>query len=1234
MAVIHVFDGLDEKTTYTFSGKLCENITGVDWDNTVILRAGRIVGADYEVQPDDIIFIRKVPTAASTVAIVVGGIALVTAVVGVIYLGVQVYKQRKALESARDAIEASKAAAENTNKLPFVKGARNAAASGRSFPYCIGKSLMTPYRLCPPHYTIAGTNGAEQYYNVVLECGYNDLVINKVKLGETVIKDFGNTTTPQNGQYTFDAGPYYDDRNLIEIRQTGEFADENFNKKIVLTELSTEIPHDHASSDANENARIEAEWKAGVLQDLASNAQSVELIALFDGLQKYEDGWKSASITLQPQWTNVNNPTEDDWHDFDRGFNQNGTYSNTFTYNTKKQIRFAARQDFTAEQAFGKTMKVRVIRTTPKEDGSAKDSVYLLAVQTTCYDAKKSSSTKLVTADVLEENERNKCCRIGVRIVANNNTDGQLDAISVIQSACARTWNGTEWSTEKTPTSNLAAWALELLTSPHHTPSRYNDDELDLDSFGVWYEYCEQQGFKADGVISKAAKKQTVIEKLCSNSNTALVYNTFTGKIETAIDNGRNYSVALLNSDNIISISTAKEFKRKATGKKVTYINAAADYDSDSVVFMRDGEPYDPATDTLTETALEYVTSYEHAFKIAWRQMAEEASQPRIVTVKAGLESAYYPIYSRVELQHRTLKNGIANGIINRLVYRSGLLKEIYLDGFVDFPESGNCGVIINCVSDNGRGLLPLKVTGEGRTNVLEVTEDYRVSELLQPDAGNILSFGMLDENGEFTTVTASMKITNAEETDDGFTLTLVDYNPALYEYGTLPEHRSNLTTVPNSNAQTVEQQRPYVQAGDVQADAAAAAQTAVDVVTKGVQFTNVYRLAAPEMTLEDVIAKIDEDARNASASISMSADEIILQVSDMERELVGLIDIQAGAVTALVEGGGATGQMSLSLNLPAMITPQVRAQLVAASTEAKVAAVYAMVEDTDYYGIKQTATNAAVKALWNDAVKAGLLASQIDLSATQINVGAEYIKITAGTDKDKLMIKNGKIRAALISADDVLANNATISGTLTLGQRGDNLGLVKSSNFNGSFESSGDFKSYGSTGYAITKNGDAAFNTIRVYTANIKDSIIRSRRFYTYFGWENTADEVKTIVKNFLLKIKEYYESVVKIDGVTTDYFIGSMVTTVFKKSGGQENYHATGFMLTNNYNYINIGGFHCTKTGNLDSGRTLGVDVEMLYSYNNDHFYFSVMNSSPKIEITEDTGIGEYSVTIDLMF
>lgn len=1417
MALIHVFDGLKHKSSYTFNGRLRDHIKGVNWENSIILRGGYRVDADYEVQPDDIIYVRKTPASATTVAIV--AIAVVAVGAGVV-AGVSTYKQKQAEKEMEAAQKAAKAGAEQTDKLPFVKGARNQAATGQTFPYIIGETLFTPYRLCPAHYTIAGAKGEEQFYNVVLECGYNNLVIDKIKMGETVIKTF-NRDTPQNGEYSWDKGTYYDERNKIEIRQTGDFINADFNEKIVLTELNEEIPHDHASSDPDENTQIEEKWQTGVVQELPSRPMKVELIALFDGLQIYDDGWKSQTITLQPQWTNDPDAASPTWHDFDTGFIQNGIASNTFEYNTKQQMRYSAVQTFTAEQAYGKKISVRVLRTTPKAESNAKDTVYLMAVQTTCYDAKKSTSSSLVAAKVLEDAERDKCTRLGIRVAANANTSGNLDSFSIITRACARTWNGRAWTSKRTPTSNLAAWVLEIMTSSKHAPSKYEDSELDLATFGEWYTYCQTQGFRADGVICRPTKKKSIIETLCRNGNAALVFNPMTGKIEVAIDNGRDYSIALLNSDTIQTISTTKEFKRKTTGKKVTYVNKDGDYDADSVIFMRDGGDYDPQTDTLTQTALEYITTYQHAYKYAWRQMAEEMAQPRVATVKVGREAAYYPIFSRVELQHKSLKIGLSHGKITGLKWQSGLLKEIYIEGTVTFPVNVACGVIINCVSDSGRGLCALKVTGTGTTSTLTVTTTIRQNAEIIPRAGDYFSFGKLDNDGNFTTVTNTMKITNAEETDDGYTLTLVDYNPALYTYGTLPEYKSNLTKTPDGSKKTVESQRDYITEADSKADAAGAAQEAVDLITTGVRFTNIYKLkgmrglpqteaagsnipaiadtfetlrqeldeirkeatdgisitddkitiqvsdsearsrALIEVTAQNItqlvedekadtisiieqtaagitqqvqeiegnvstlqqtasglttqvesingdistingaigninnsitgingdisdingtigtingditelsgdvselkqtasglttqvanistevvkaqttaenattvatnaqtaadnaqttadaasatasaaqgtadaaaaavtaittrvttveqtasglttqvseitqnvdtitgdvqnitgdvstlqqtaqglrvdvtdldretaatfaamknelIAMIDDGVRDTNAGMSITADAIVLQVENTEKdlraeiditadeiligveamreELTGLIDVQAGAVTALVEGGGASGSMSLSLNLPVMIDATTRAKLVNASTEAKVAAVYALIKDSEYYGIKGNASDQAVKALWDDAVAGKLIASQIVLDADQINLAGKTIftsqktaslantaqsnaEATAASQRNEMatklgynsydamvqaasngqtIIDGGYLRTALIEVNNLLAQNIVLKQE----------GFIKSHNYT---ESGGN----PTAGFML----DAANNVIKTY--------------------------------------------------------------------------------------------------------------------------------------------------------
>jgi len=1050
MALIHVYNSIGQDvTTYEASGVLKDALTNIDWEHALILKAGKAIPCDYEAQDDDVIFIRKLPKDPVSALIAVSVVLAVAGIAAGVAVGVKLYQQREQLEALQKAQKNAKAK-NAIERLPFVKGAQNRAATGQYFPYTIGESLFTPYLLCPPHYTIEGARGEDQYLNLVLECGFNDILIKKLQMKSTSVKTW-NTETPQNGVFNFDAGTYYDSRNRIEIRQTGDFTIDAFNKKIIGVSVNKQIPHEHAGEDAEENARIEKEWKAGVVQELASNPMAVEVIVLFDGLRKFEeDVWKSQSVTLQAEWTNNPEDAEPTWNAFDSGFVQNGTVSNTFEYNTKKQMRYCATQTFTASQSYGKKISVRVKRVTPKAKSNSQENIILLAVQTACYDAKKSSASALVAAQLLEADKRDKCTRIGIRVVANENTADMLDSFSVIQSGLARVWDKTakSWSASKVPTRNLASWVLEILTSPHHKPSQYADDELDLASFGAWYEYCEKEGFYADGVITRGEKKKNTIDTLCQNGNAALIYNEFTGKIEAAIDNGRPYSVALLNSENIISIQTSKDFKRKTDGKKVTYINRDAGYDADSVVFMRSGKEYNPETDTISITALKYITDYKMAYKYVWRQMAEEAAHPRTVVVKVGAEGAYYPLFSRVEVQHRALPVGLSHSTVKEVKWWGGLLKTITLDGYVDFPEGKRCGVLIHCIDNKGHGICAVEVAGVGKTDTLKVISKVRQSADSIPHSGDVLSFGILDTDGGFQAVTRTMKIVNIEPADHGYSLTLKDYNPALYEYGTLPEYKSNITYIPDSNPKPHTSDKGYVTRDELKKvneqavkqaaleAAAKAAQAAIDVIARGDTFSDAFQLNGYGTSLENLIDKMDEDARNAKDGLSITKDEILLKVSDteeglqsyigitkeqilakaddMRRELTALLNVQAGAIHALVKGGGATGQMALTLNLPVMIDEATREKLIKASSLEKVNAVYAKVKDTNYYGIKPDA-GAAIKPLWEDARRAALLASQIVLEADQIQFKSDNIFV------------NGKLKADYINTLELVVQKLHI---------------------------------------------------------------------------------------------------------------------------------------------------------------------------------------------------------------
>lgn len=488
------------------------------------------------------------------------------------------------------------------------------------------------------------------------------------------------------------------------------------------------------------------------------------------------------------------------WYDAYDVYYKNPNLSSSVTKNTKSTIRFTASKTFTAEESYDKTITLKIKRITPKLSGDANETALLQYINTYCFDAIKSSSSELIPCRPVEQPFRDKTLRIGLKLAANANTEASLEQINVLCGGCARTWDGMQWSEEKTITRNPASWVLEILTSDTHLHSKYDDSELDLQSFGAYYEYCAENEFYCDGIILKGEKKRDILDKILTESNAVLFFNT-EGLLEIAIDKLENTPVALLNSQSIKSIVYTKNLGRKPTGYKTVYTNRNS-WKVVTEYFMNDGRTsYTEGLDVLKETTLNYITDHNHAFKYIHFQSRKNILCPRKIKVSVGMEGDYYPLFSKVLLQMRQLKIGIQSSIIKSISQNTGVIQ---ITDYVDFIQGKRYGVIIQAMNDNGRALMFAEVSGTGKTKTLNIVDTDYDWEIL-PEQGNILSFGYLDDENGFSTITSPMKIMAIEKgTDHGWELTLSDYNEALYETGEIPEYKSNITTYPGRTIKTM----------------------------------------------------------------------------------------------------------------------------------------------------------------------------------------------------------------------------------------------------------------------------------------------------------------------------------------------------------------------------------------------------------------------------------------------
>ena len=779
-----------EHSVFTANGQLKDIFPDIDFKHSLCLKAGNRVDGTYEVQPEDVLFIRKVPGTLTTLAIA----AVAIAVVGVgIWAGNEISKNKAAMEEMEKAQRDAQNLAQQSQQLPNIRGARNKNALGNPVQFVMGSVYNTPYNLTNGFYSIQNGEGLNEdgifsFYNAVFSAGYGAQKITEVLIGNEKI---ASDPDGIDGVVEFDTDSLYyneDADNRVEVRQPGaNMTLDGCNQKVTSTYAASELKHDYG------------EDAVPVIVQAGENALTIQVCIQFNALRQYDSGnevWEERIAEVNPYWSNDGGST---WNlfDFDGAETRvigGVTHHNIIERNSNHTLRFVAEKTFTAAESFGKNISIKVEKATPKMERNSQEDCSLLWYQTWSYDAQKSTSSTLEPCLLVEAPLFNKITKIAYRIEANDNTQDMLDELHCMSEGQARTWDGEDWSETKEETRNAGAWLLEVLTTPLHSPSKYEDAELDMASFGALYEYCEENDFYCDGILTAETSKKNLVEKILLICNSTMIINQ-EGLLEVCIDKEEDTPVALLNAENISGISYNKSLAKRTDGSKVTFTNRES-WTVDTFYSMLDGGSYNYQTDTVDELALDYVTTHDHAYKIAQRRLRQQQLQPTELKADVGSEGDYYPLYSTVLVQIPQLRQGLRSSVITKIYYNgSGEITAFDIQDLVNFVSGSAYGIVLQGTNDYGFKLYSLAVTGTGSTRKLTLAAPLPVSaSAVKPEIGNHLSFGLL-ENGEFTKVTKTMKIYGIEPNQDkGITLTLRDYNEAVYEYGTIPSYVSNVT--------------------------------------------------------------------------------------------------------------------------------------------------------------------------------------------------------------------------------------------------------------------------------------------------------------------------------------------------------------------------------------------------------------------------------------------------------
>lgn len=693
MGTINVYKGIGkEYKTFRTNGNLKDALSAfapeINTAHCIFLKGGESVGLDYQIKDNDIIFARETPgaTVCAVIAILTAAVAIGFSIYGAV-------ERKKAQEEAEKAERESKALAESPESLPFLKGAKNKNALGYNIPFIMGSMYTAPYKITSGYYSIGGTNGDTQYWNIALVVGYKNCVINNLSIGTRILAGYNtsidvpkadgtkekvyymkpNTSVLDKlNQYYYHSGAYYAKGNKIQIvDKAGDMT--VLQNKITSTSYGEEIPHKHGDT---------SQYLEGITKDLEQNTYRADICIMFNGLRRYDDGWKSKNVDVEIQVCNNMADPNPAW--------KTAQTLSTGEINANKTVRFQTSIIFSAAECFGKDISVRLVRKTEEDETNSQETCYLCYINCWQYDAVKSTASNLVPATPIEDPWNERTLRIGLTVLCNDSTKDTLDEINCMAYGTARIWNGEKWTETRYPTRNPAAWILEILTTEIHPHSKYRDDEIDLESLGALYEYCEKENFFCDGIVTKDTKKSDLLNQILDECF-ATMYRNADGQWTFAIEQKQEIPVALLNEQSIKSVSVAKTFARASYAQKVTYterstwnintlyINEANE--TNSAALYRAGK-------TISETALNYITTGNQAMKYARRANARQKLQPREIIVNVGHEGDYYPLYSKVLLQMKQMKIGLSGGTIHSAKQNSSgweLTLKDYNDALFDY---------------------------------------------------------------------------------------------------------------------------------------------------------------------------------------------------------------------------------------------------------------------------------------------------------------------------------------------------------------------------------------------------------------------------------------------------------------------------------------------------------------------------------------------------------------------
>ena len=375
-----------------------------------------------------------------------------------------------------------------------------------------------------------------------------------------------------------------------------------------------------------------------------------------------------------------------------------------------------------------------------------------------------------------------------VQIKATEHLNGHLDELNVLCSSTAPCWDvdAEQWSDQET--SNPASLALRIATG-YDIGRPASMQEMDLEAFARFYQWCEEMGWKYNSLITSRAQSGEAFHNVCSAGRGSYALLNGYGVIW---DDPDAPVVDMLTQRNSWGFSAQKALLvEEVHGLRMRFLNEQKDFQEDERIVYADGYDESNASNVI-EWEQDGVTDPDLIWKHGRLRLAEMRLRPEVYTLNCEAESLTLRRGDRIRCLHDVTFWGITSGVICRVIKSAdGRITGIELDEYCPMDVNKTYGVRITNSLLTDAYYSVETAPGETRELRFQAALDPAITGISE---GDIVGFGISSSVGAMLTV---LSVTPQE----GFSaqVTLCDAAPEIYNAltGQIPPWNSQIT-IPN----------------------------------------------------------------------------------------------------------------------------------------------------------------------------------------------------------------------------------------------------------------------------------------------------------------------------------------------------------------------------------------------------------------------------------------------------